>query len=565
MTDGLHEHYTLVRFETGVAIPGSDDGESEHKATSWFTAVKPDVAPGVRPVWPPSPRVWQHGPIMTPTLGYRPTAPPAPRSWPLLHTSLASLILCFAIPAKAHGATTPPAALHPSPVKLLFSGSQDVADTWGKLHFGVTPVKLIRECENPGFSIVSGFPLPDGSWEIFGQSLTQVGRGKESFEETNSWKLIRATTRDGMKFENQETVIDQPPATWTQHAAIAFNPGTAEYLLLKLKVDSYGFAYTAFFSPDGKRWTAHPGNPLFYEGDAMSLFYSPVLHRFVLVSKSLQPHRKHIRDHGGPTKALGDDALRDRRVLMIRSSPDGRRWEPSISLPDVWDRHGQKGSHPPGFLTLPDAEDPPDLEFYSGNGFWYHDRAYMMVLNYAASPTAARKHAPQLDNEWWTGPDGLRWERPARNVNALEVFPQIPRLESPPLILGGNLLFPRGKLLLGLPEDRISYVGARANAEFSTRPFTMPEADLVLNAAVPAPERPFAEDQAYVMVAVLDEGGQVAAGFEPEKCVIRGADRQDIPLKWGEASARAFAGRKIRLRFQLRSADIYAVTTRTAP
>ncbi len=156
---------------------------------------------------------------------------------------------------------------------------------------------------------------------------------------------------------------------------------------------------------------------------------------------------------------------------------------------------------------MPDADDPPDLEFYSGNGFWYHDRAYMMVLNYAASPLALRKHGPHLDNEWWTSRDGLRWERPARGVNALEVFPQIPRLETHPLIVNGTILFPRGRLLLGLPEDRISYVSARANGEFSTKPFPMPAADLLLNAALPAPERPFAKDQAYVMVAVLDEQG----------------------------------------------------------
>jgi len=233
--------------------------------------------------------------------------------------------------------------------RILFSGQQDTADTWGKLRFGVTPVRLIREGEAPGFTVIGCFPLPDGTWEVFGQQLEQVGRGKESFEETNSWKLIRAITRDGVLFESQQTVLDQPAGTWTQHAAMAFNPEANEYLLLKLKMDPYGFAYTAFFSPDGKRWQAHAGSPLFYEGDAMSLFWSPVLHRFVCVSKSLQPHRKHIRDHGGPTKALEDDSLRDRRVLMLRSSPDGRRWEPSVSLPDVWDRHRQKGSHPPGF------------------------------------------------------------------------------------------------------------------------------------------------------------------------------------------------------------------------
>ena len=445
-------------------------------------------------------------------------------------------------------------------LKLLFSGPQDISETWGKLHFGVTPVRLIREIEPPPFTVVDCFPRPDGTWEVFGQQLQEAGRGRESFEQTNAWKLLRATTRDGVTFENQETVLEQPAAPWTQHAAIAFNPDTKEYLLLKLKMDSSGFAYTAFFSSDGKQWQAHPGNPLFYEGDAMSLFWSPALHRFVCVSKSLQPYRKHTLDHGGTTKALSDNSLRDRRVLMLRSSPDGRHWEPSVSLPDVWDRHGQKGSHPAGLLTLPDAGDPPDLEFYSGNGFWYHDRAYMMVLNYAASPVTARQHAPHLDNEWWTSPDGLRWERPARGVNALEVFPQIPRLETPPMMIGGNLLWLRGKMLLGLPEDRISCVSARANGEFSTRLFKMPAADLLLNAAVPASERPFAKEQAYVIVSVLDDKGRTVTGFEADKCVFRNDDRRDIPLKWGDTFARELAGKTIRLRFFFRSASIYAVT-----
>jgi hypothetical protein len=484
---------------------------------------------------------------------------------PLASLLIAALACQFVLVRAQDPPAQPASAPRAAPLKLLFASPSDVVETWGKLHFGVTPVRLIREVDPPPFTVVGCFPHAAGAWEVFGQQLAQLGRGKESFEETNAWKLLRATTRDGVAFANLETVLEPPPGTWTQHAAMAYNPDAKEYLLLKLKVDTYGFAYTSFFSSDGKQWQAHPGNPLFYEGDAMSLFWSPVLKRFVCVSKSLQPYRKHIRDHGGPTKALGDDALRDRRILMLRSSPDGRRWEPSVSLPDVWDRHSQKGAHPPGFLTMPDAVDPPDLEFYSGNGFWYHDRAYMMVLNYAASPLAARKHAPHLDNEWWTSPDGLRWERPARGVNALEVFPDIPRLETPPLIANGLVLFPRGKLLLGLPEDRLSFVGARANGEFSTRPFAVPAADLLLNAAVPSPDRPFAKEQAYVMVAVLEEKGSVIPGFEAERCVVRGEDQRGIPLRWGDASTRSLAGRTVRLRFVLRSANIYAVTTPVEP
>ena len=444
-----------------------------------------------------------------------------------------------------------------SPVTLLFSGREDLVEPWGKLEFGVTPVRLIRECEAPGFNFVGGFPRPDGAWEAFGLRMGEVkGEGKDK----KVWKLFHGTTQDGAKFENVETVFESEPANWSDHFAIARNGDTGEYLALKLRVDDNGFAYTAFFSQDGKKWASHPGNPLFYDGDSMSLFWSPVLHRFVCVNKSLQPFRKHNLDHGGITPALKDDSLRDRRVLMIRSSPDGRRWEPSVSLSDVWNRSGRKGAIPVEYLTVPDAEDPPDLEFYSGNAFWYHDRAYMLVLNYAASHLAPRKHGPQLDNEWWTGRDGLHWDRPGRGVNALELFPGIPRLEIAPLIAGGTILFPRGSRLLGLPENRITGVSARANGEFTTKPFAMPATGLFLNAALPSAGRPFAKEQAYVMVALLDEKGVIVPGFEAEKCVLLNQDKCDIPLKWGEATLSQIAGRKVKLRFFLRSSTIYAVT-----
>ena len=120
-------------------------------------------------------------------------------------------------------------------------------------------------------------------------------------------------------------------------------------------------------------------------------------------------------------------------------------------------------------------------------------------------------------------------------------------------------------MLLGLPEDRISGVSANANAEFSTKQFRMPDADLMLNAAVPSPERLFAKEQAYVMVAVLDDRNQVITGFEADKCVIQNQDLAAIRLKWGSTSARQLAGKTIRLRFYLRSANIYAVIANSQP
>jgi len=67
---------------------------------------------------------------------------------------------------------------------------------------------------------------------------------------------------------------------------------------------------------------------------------------------------------------------------------------------------------------------------------------------------------------------------------------------------------------------------------------------------------------ASLLVAVLDGQGQVVPGFEPEKCVIQNADQIALPLRWNDRSARDLKGRSIRLRFFLRSAKVYAVTSR---
>jgi len=50
-------------------------------------------------------------------------------------------------------------------------------------------------------------------------------------------------------------------------------------------------------------------------------------------------------------------------------------------------------------------------------------------------------------------------------------------------------------------------------------------------------------------------------GFEANKCLIQKTDQIDLPLRWGDKSACELAGQTISLRFYLRSANIYAVTS----
>ena len=143
-------------------------------------------------------------------------------------------------------------------------------------------------------------------------------------------------------------------------------------------------------------------------------------------------------------------------------------------------------------------------------------------------------------------------------------FPSAVCITHNPMLIDGKILFHFGDRLLGMKQDRISYVGARSNAEFSTVSFTMPESDLLLNAAVPSPDRHFASAQAYVMVGIVDDKGNIMPGWELQKCVIRSHDDIALPLRWNGKSAGEFAGRRIRLRFLLRSSNVYAVTSHTA-
>ena len=441
-----------------------------------------------------------------------------------------------------------------SKVKLLFSSEKDITGTWGKLHFGATPIQLIRSCEDPGFTLSCCLPREDGTWDVYGYVYKRDWSKEGNWlQKKHGWTMVRATTRDGEHFENVEEILKTEPGRWTDHTGITYNPKSGEFLALKCTGHPKGFAILAFFSSDGRNWEEHPENPMYTDGDSLSVFWSPKAGRFISTNKSYQAVAKHIPDHGVHHEKINGRDAQSRRVCVIRWSRDGRSWEPSDWVSEHWGP-----LLPEGLLIVPDENDPPEMEFYRGIAFWYHDRAFLMMLNYAGSALKPGNHGPQLDTEWWYSPDGLEWERPYRDVNATPGGVRI--ITHNPMIIDGKILFHFGDQLFGMKQDRISYVGARANAEFSTILFEMPEADISLNAAVPSPDRAFATDQAYIMVAAVDEEGNVIPGFEREKCVIQNEDRVDLPLRWDERSARELAGRMISLRFYLRSANVYAVS-----
>jgi hypothetical protein len=190
------------------------------------------------------------------------------------------------------------------------------------------------------------------------------------------------------------------------------------------------------------------------------------------------------------------------------------------------------------------------------------------MANYAPSwippgipPVRGDGHGPHLDTELWISRNGLDWERPFRAIHngAGYNFHE-------PMAIGGKLLFRGADAVYGLGEDRITYVTSRANSVFDTVLFRSEGRPFRLNARLPGkgyPKSPFlGQNQAYVMAELVDELDKVFPGYDREQCIIQGEpDAPDIPLRWKGRDGSELAGKRMRLRFYFRAADIFAVTT----
>ena len=136
------------------------------------------------------------------------------------------------------------------------------------------------------------------------------------------------------------------------------------------------------------------------------------------------------------------------------------------------------------------------------------------------------------------------------------------------MVIGGMMLFRKPTELLGLPENRMTYVTTRANGVFETRTFEMPGTPLALNCRQPGTGFGNDGNEAYIMAELLDGNDRVVAGYEKEKCIVQGpVDLTDLPLTWLDGTASGarrdgteLHGERLRLRFSFRSADLFSVS-----
>src|SRR5579872_3382165 len=283
----------------------------------------------------------------------------------------------------AHGAAVSPAGprgaraegTESGRVKLLFMDQKDIHNTWGTIRFGATPLRRISDGQKD-FIVKLCLRRPDGSYDVWG---FKGGDYKP-------WKLFRASTRDGVHFENVRVVLERTEGCkWAHICSVSYSPEQGKYLFLKNMNVPDGFCLYAFSSTDGDNWKEYDHNPVFIEGDRWGGIWSPALQKFTYYGKGIAKCEKRIPE-------LFANA---RRVITVRTSPDGFHWTPDD--PSYYKRNatvppGRKDGFrhvvgplvPVEFQIIPDELDPPDMEFYAGDGFVHEGRYYMLMLNYAA-------------------------------------------------------------------------------------------------------------------------------------------------------------------------------------
>ncbi len=430
---------------------------------------------------------------------------------------------------------------------LTFMQPADALEPVGMLTFEANPLTLrgsITPSAGPGqgkeakagipFRSLLAVPQPEGGCLVFG------GDSHESPEQPKNflWRLYRARTPDGYHFTDLMEIYRNPKGPWLIEASMVRQATTGRlffYPWSRSSQPGQGHALWGFVSDDGEKWGPLSDKPIYLDHDAFGMMWDGRSNRFLTGQVTHQPWKKPIADNLGSSQ---------RRVLSMRTSQDGLQWETA----------GHAGT---GGLITPDDKDSPEVEFYRMQPFAYGDRYIAMADLYAASPLTPNKHGPHLSCEWWVSADGINWQRPWRTVDAQgdASYP----IKMAPMWFGREMLFWLSGQVWGLPEYRLAAIGARSNAEFSSAAFSMPEKTLLLNASVPKGHGLF--NQAYVQVELRDENHKVIPGYEPSQCLLQNIDDTRIPLRWGEKTGRELSGKKVSLRFHLRSARIYGLGT----
>ncbi len=173
------------------------------------------------------------------------------------------------------------------------------------------------------------------------------------------------------------------------------------------------------------------------------------------------------------------------------------------------------------------------------------------------------------DNVMMSSRDGFKWDRPfleawmrpgldQRNWTQRSLMPAWGIVETSPeefsMYINEHQQWDDSYVRrVTIPRHRFASVhGDYSGAVFTTKPFVVEGDALYLNYATSAP--------GSVRVGIIDDTGWPAAYFSTEDCDVIYGDELECKVTWrGNSNLAKFAGKPIRLKFELKDADIYAL------
>ncbi|NHN32765.1 hypothetical protein [Paenibacillus agricola] len=173
------------------------------------------------------------------------------------------------------------------------------------------------------------------------------------------------------------------------------------------------------------------------------------------------------------------------------------------------------------------------------------------------------------DNVFMSSRDGFKWNRPFleawirpgldfKNWTQRSLIPAWGILETSPeefsMYINEHYYWGDSYIRrVTVPRHRFASVhGDYSGAVFTTKPIMVEGDSLFINFATSAP--------GSVRVGIIDETGWPAAYYSAEDCDVIYGDELDCKVSWrGDSDLTPFAGKVVRLKFELKDADIYAL------
>lgn len=430
---------------------------------------------------------------------------------------------------------------------LTIGNPKNLDIEFGKLSFGVEPFQHIGKATGYKFRINGNFPVDEG-YIVFGFNMSKDRKPQ----------VWSAFTTDGINYYDPRILFElpdsDPPGQWKGGSVAMGNNGL---LLLQCQLGSPPLKghpfHTYSGSSSGSGWHKLTNNYIYKGQDSFCMVWNKQLGKFVNYQISYQPF----------AKKYPDNIPKIRRVLHIRTSPDGITWTPGESF-------GGDGPYlPDDQLIVPDELDYPDTEFYHFSVIELGEFWAGLMVKYVSQPGILpnRKpwpHGPFLNYEWWISSDGLTWERPFRENSGLEEIPlDLAYHLMQPIKFGDELRWTSNDQVYSINQRRMFYAYCRANAEIVTSSFSPSEKPISVEVSFESVKRQEAPPlhQGYLMAELLDENGEVIPGFERDKCLFMPDKSTQLKLKWGDLilpDKELYTS--VRLRLSFRDVKLYSVS-----